>query len=1215
MKNTIFTFILLFFMVCDVNSSTNNAFFPSKINYVGTISNDKNIALDGVYSVKVRLLKSDAKTELRSQKYEKIVFDKGQFNLLIGDDKEQSLAEITKNNSKLFLEISVDNQLYGPLVGIQPAGHSTQSRMAIAGVSNDKNKLHSKEFTTRSNSTSVQAVALKPQLEAIAVEYVGKNRRNPYTTVMRGPMISQPVSSLATIPNISAPFVDVEINKPRHEELFDFNGRRFGTENPNDVDDALAARSAQLGPIGQTPAASLNFPGVANVNGVLPPDIEGTVGSNHYVQMVNLAFAVFDKTGAIVAGPSNTNTLWAGFGGACQNDNSGDAIALYDQQADRYVLTQFAVGSAQSVCFAVSTTNDPLGTYYLYELAAQRFPDYYKLGVWSDPSNNAYYMSTNSGQPGAYDVYAIDRQSLLDGVVPRAAQFFQSFPNLLMPADQDGSLPAPIGSPGLLYTIIAGGENYFGSPPPANDSIDLYEFAIDWDSPANTTFTMINSFGPPEITDFIWTICGFFESNCLDQPNTTVNLDSGSWWPMQRFQYRNFGDYEMLLGTWTVEVDAAGDHAAPRWFELRKPTGGSWSVFQEGTHAPDSAHRWEPSISMNGQGDIGIVYNVLDAANNVQPGIRFAGRQASDPAGAFRDESSLIEATGVQTSTSNRWGDYASMDVDPVDDCRFWFTSEFIRNTGSASWETQIGSFNFPGCVSVVSPNASQEVCTLADSASYDLNLTGDFTATTNLSVTNCPAGASCAFSVNPVVNPDSSSQLIVSGLSTNTAGGNYQIGVTATDSITPSLTFDATVALKLVEGLPSSTSLTLPADTENFISTVSRQFSWSASNNTSTYLFELATDSAFTGIIESVAVTGTGYTSSISLSPETTYYWRVTTGNLCGFGDVSSTFSFITAPLPGNCLTGANSIAVDNYDFEDGMQGWTPESVLGVNSWTLSTSNPNTGAQHWHANDVDSESDTTLTSPTIVLPTGQRPLTLHFNNFQNMESNSATSCWDGGVLEISTDGGNNFVQISNNKLLTDPYTGPLQSNSILAGQNAWCGDPQPYVESIVDLDDYAGQSVQFRFRVVTDGAVGDEGWDIDDVRIQSCEALGNPTISVTKTATLTTDTGHPGEADKDDVITFSVSVENTGNVALTALVVNDSMEGLLNCSPTDLAVGQTATCSDYTYTVLQSDVDNGGSINNTATATMTDAGNPDVTGNASTQTLINQALFKDGFE
>lgn len=1072
------------------HASVSESGFPTHFDFHGSVQDRQGSALEGVKPVSIRLLSADETSVLGSELDPKIIFDEGRFSLTIGDSESLDVQAISAAHPELLMELTIDGQLQGPLIRIQPAGHSTQSRLTLAGVANKDGSLHSKGYAIRSNSTAIQAVHLTPVQTAAPIEQMRGTRTNPMLVPVLGPVISQPLSSLPSMPNVQGPFIDREVNPPRHEDLFDRDGRRYGTANPADVDDALATDSLS-GPSLMTPAPGLNFEGVANVNGVLPPDIEGTVGPEHYIHVVNLAFAVFDKSGNLLAGPSNTNTLWAGFGGACQTDNSGDAIFMYDQQADRYVLTQFAVGSATSVCFAVSTSNDPLGTYYLYELAAARFPDYYKLGVWSDPDNNAYYMSTNSGFAGGYDVYAIDRENLLAGQVPRQAQLFQSFANLMMPADQDGSTPPPAGSPGLFYTVIAGGETYFSNPPPANDSIDLYEYDVDWGNAANSTYTLVNSFSPPEITDFIWTICGFFESDCLPQPTTTVNLDSGSWWPMQRFQYRNFGSHETLVGTWTVEVLAAGDQAAPRWFELRRDAnarGAGWSVFQEGTYVPDTANRWEPSISMNGQGDIGMVYSVVDADNNVFPGIRFAGRQADDPLGTLRTESSLIEGTGVQTSSSNRWGDYASMDVDPSDDCRFWFTSEYVQTTGGANWQTRIGTFSFPGCVSVVTSNSAQAVCAADDAVSYPLSLAGEFDGTTDLSVSSCPTGASCDFSVNPVVNPATDSALQISGLSGSTPSGDYTIGVTATDSVDANKTFSTSVFLNVVNDVPAVTQLSMPIDTATLISTQSRQFSWTETADAGSYVFELSSDAGFGTIIETATVSGNSYTSSLELDPETSYYWRVSAGNLCGLGIESPTFSFTTAPLPGDCQAGAFPMAVSNFDFEVDAQGWTSASLVGANAWTLSTNNPDQGAQHWHIDDIDTESDTTLTSPPIVLPTGMSPLTLQFNNYQNMESNTATSCWDGGVLEISTDAGASFTQLQNEVLLTDPYTGPFQSNSILFGENGWCGDPQPYLNSIVDIDAFAGQTVQFRFRVVTDGAVGDEGWDIDDVRIQSCE-------------------------------------------------------------------------------------------------------------------------------
>jgi hypothetical protein len=171
---------------------------------------------------------------------------------------------------------------------------------------------------------------------------------------------------------------------------------------------------------------------------------------------------------------------------------------------------------------------------------------------------------------------------------------------------------------------------------------------------------------------------------------------------------------------------------------------------------------------------------------------------------------------------------------------------------------------------------------------------------------------------------------------------------------------------------------------------------------------------------------------------------------------------------------------------FEAGAAGWTHSGT--GDSWALTTTNPHGGTTSFHANDPAVVTDQRLVSPPVVLPTGQTPLSLKFWNLQGFESNGAAACYDGGILEISTNGGASFTQITTG-LLTDPYNGPISLNfsNPLLGLNAWCGDPQPYLNSIVSLDSYAGQTVQFRFRVGTDTSVARTGWNIDDVIVQSC--------------------------------------------------------------------------------------------------------------------------------
>lgn len=863
---------------------------PHTVEYQGTVSlpavNNKQSDIEVTYT------RQDNGKKVYREVHQNVFIRDGQFSLVLGAGqpkngwfaKYKTLNEVFKANDKLNMSFKVADTTLYPQVALLPAGHSMESGMAIAGFKNP-NELHSKGYSKKGHISAYQAAVLStnPQLLETSSNGFARNS-SPFTVKMRGPFVSKPARSLPVA--VAQPFVEKEINSIRHESLFDKDGRRHGTQESKQFDE-LVNNGNTRGVLDPTPDPILNFAGMGNLNGVLPPDIEGAVGPNHYVQQVNLSTAVYNKAGTLVSGPFNTNQLWSGFGGSCESDNSGDAIALYDEEADRFVLSQFAVATATSVCFAVSTTPDPTGTYYLYELPAQRFPDYYKLGVWPAANNNAYFMTTNSGFAGGYDVYAIDRESLLNGTTPRTAQFFQNYYNLLMPADVDGRPPSD-DAPGLLYTFRAGGENYFTDPTPV-DSLDVFEYDVDWDNPANSTLTRVQEITTNDgLADFNWTVCGFFQSSCLPQPGTSATLDSGSWWPLQRLQYRNFTSHEALIGTWVVDVEAAGDRAAPRWFELNR-NGGSWSIAQQGTFSPDAEHRFLSSISMDASGGIGMVFSKVSASTFAS--INYTARSSSDPLGQMRDEKVLIAGAGVQTSTSSRWGDYASMDVDPVDGCTFWMTSEHLPSTGGAPWATQIGSFIMPDCVSVNAADSAQSVCTAnTTTADFDLTLYGAFDGSTNMGVSGCPAGASCNFSVNPVNDPADTTTLNVTGLD-SAAAGSYDILATATDSISASLNNDVLLSLNLFDDVPGTSTLVSPVS--NTLALTSTTLSW-VGNNAQEYQVEVDDDPNFGSVDVSAIVSGTSFGVS-GLNEATCYFWRVTATNLCGMGATSPTKQFYT--------------------------------------------------------------------------------------------------------------------------------------------------------------------------------------------------------------------------------------------------------------------------------------------------------------------------------
>jgi hypothetical protein len=405
---------------------------------------------------------------------------------------------------------------------------------------------------------------------------------------------------------------------------------------------------------------------------VQPPDPNGAAGETQYVQWVNLTFAIFDKTtGAVLYGPVLGNTLWQGFGGPCEAYNNGDPNVRYDAMAGRWVLTQFAtnMGPPYYQCVAVSTTSDATGSYYRYAFEYPEFNDYPKLGIWPDGYYTSYNMFVGSAFVGG-EVCALDRVSMLVGAIPTQQCFHlgSAYGNLL-PSDLDGRTLPPAGSPNHFVS--------FGT-----DSLLMWNFHVDWASPANTTFT-----GPVNIlvAPFSETCGGGI---CVPQNGTTQKLDSLGDRLMYRLAYRNFGDHESIVANHSV---VAGSSAGVRWYELRN-LAGTPVVHQQGTYAPDAAWRWLGSIAMDAAGNMALGYSV--SASTLLPTLRYTGRLSTDPPGTMMAETAVWAGLSPQTN-SFRWGDYSAMTVDPVDDCTFWYTNEYLSGARLA-WSTRITSFRFP---------------------------------------------------------------------------------------------------------------------------------------------------------------------------------------------------------------------------------------------------------------------------------------------------------------------------------------------------------------------------------------------------------------------------------------------------------------------------------------------------------------------------------------
>lgn len=450
---------------------------------------------------------------------------------------------------------------------------------------------------------------------------------------------------------------------------------------------------------GVATTAGLNFAGVGNGDygftpNAAPPDTNGAVGATQYVQWVNESFAVFSKsTGALIKGPVAGNQLFQALGAAhpCAVNNDGDPIAEYDKQASRWVLTQFSVtgGPPFYQCVAVSTTSDATGTFNVYAFQQPNFNDYPKIGVWPDAYYATFNMFSGNSFVGAR-ACAFNRSAMLAGAAATQVcfQLAASFASLL-PADLDGAS----GAVGTTSPPAAGTPNFllnFGT-----NSLNLWNFHVDFATPANSTLT-----GPTNIP--VATFSAACNGGaCVRQLNTKEKLDSLGDRLMYRLTYRNFaGNHESLVVNHSVTVGTTkrNPFTGVRWYELRRtPSGsGGFSVFQQGTYSPDSTFRWMGSIAMDKTGDIAVGYSA--SSSSVFPSIRYTGRVPADAAGTLQAETSLLAGSGSQLSNLNRWGDYSAISVDPGDDCTFFYTTEYLKSSGTFNWSTRIGSFKFPGC-------------------------------------------------------------------------------------------------------------------------------------------------------------------------------------------------------------------------------------------------------------------------------------------------------------------------------------------------------------------------------------------------------------------------------------------------------------------------------------------------------------------------------------
>ena len=517
------------------------------------------------------------------------------------------------------------------------------------------------------------------------------------------------------------------------------------------VDQALAPATNSPSVV---PTPAVSFDGIsgqeqATITGiaVAPPDTVGDVGPNHYVQMVNNLVRIYNKSGTPLVAPFRLSSITSVIGGPCANVNDGDPIVNYDPLADRWIMSQFCVAPVPGhQVFAVSQTPDPTGAYFVYDFVHPnaRFHDYPKVGVWPD----AYYMSVNQftaptgGTFAGAGAFAYDRNKMLAGDPTASYVFFDLVPTCPTcggqnPTDLDGTMPPPANSPNLF---IEQRPSEAGDP---FDGLRVFAFSPNFANPPASTF---NQVGATDLALAAFDGRAPTSRNAIEQPGTTVGLDPLFGPLMYKLAFRNLGTLASPVNSYvlnfTVNVggatptNAATYQAGIRWAELRRDNAGVMSVFQQGTQATNpntpagGTNTWMGSIAQDNQGNTVLGYTTSGTTAPDFPSIRYAGRLTSDPAGQLaQGQTDGFLGTGVQAGAGNRWGDYSSMNVDPADDCSFWYTQEYrlaannsTTNPAPFFWSTRvIGGIKFPSCT----PPARGSVTGTITSCSTGLPLSG----------------------------------------------------------------------------------------------------------------------------------------------------------------------------------------------------------------------------------------------------------------------------------------------------------------------------------------------------------------------------------------------------------------------------------------------------------------------------------------------------------
>ncbi len=933
----------------------------------------------------------------------------------------------------------------------------------------------------------------------LAISFFLSQRPASTRSELRFETVGQAISARAAAFSVSRPVSEME-NPPIDARA---DGRDLAVREIGAAFDffglSTSAREADasLVEFGTTPMpqASLSIPGLANLDNaniysllIIPPDMNGDVGPNHYVQIVNSLFRVFNKSGQPMSQPLRISSLFDSLGTVCSTRNDGLAVVVYDPLADRWLISQTCTAFPPfRQMVAVSKTGDPLGQYYSYEfvMPSVRLNDFPKFGVWPD----GYYMSTDEFLGADYvgaGAFVFDRTRILAGD-PTASYVYFNLPvppgprrKGLLPSDMDGLRPPPAGAPNVFASYTA---TEYGD---AQDAIRLYDFHADFNDPFSSTFTE-RAESPISVAAFDPTSPDGRAD--ISQPSPGEKLDSQSDRLNARLAYRNFGTHEALVVNQTVRTSVADPYrAGVRVYEFRK-TGTAFAIAEQTTLGDNDSSRWIGAAAQDNQGNLAVEYNFV--TDEKKPSVFFAGKLATDPAGVFRQERVLVEGTGVQKAFGWRWGEYSGMTVDPVDDCTFWMTNAYYslesQEFSDFGWLTRIGNFKFAECTAAPRGAITGTVTSAANSQPITgaVVKAGAYTRATNQigsygSLSILPGTYEVTASARGYL-PQAGS---VSVADTQTVTRNFSLQpVPIIESAGIQLTAESCAVNQAPE----------PGETVGFNISLQNTGSIAAANLTAT-------------LLPNAAIVNPGPPQSYgAMSP--------------GGPAVSRPFTFTIAPSvgcgtiatlefelrDGGALVGNLSIPLQTgvrrfalHENFDGVTapnlpaGWSTSSSANHQLWrTSATRNQSTPNSLFSPAPIQQGSNEVVSPAFSVVSTSAE---IQFRNWYELETTFLRNrLYDGSVLEIRLgDGDWQDILAAGGSFLSGGYDGTIDGCCMnpLAGRLGWSGrsginQTSEFITTRAKLPaSAAGQNVRLRFRIGSDIGGFREGQYIDDLAV-----------------------------------------------------------------------------------------------------------------------------------